>query len=224
MFDILILAALTAFLFYKLYSVLGDTSYSEISPQKREALRKKIEALRTDAQDEFPEDKPDPVEIDVKSALEAELSTDLQAACDSIRNHDPKFTLDTFVNKSKLAYEYILTQVAENNIKALESLVAEELLISFKNAAQSYMDNEQTLNFAIIGFNKLEVQNISANDHEALITLAINAEIINYVTNNSDGSIAAGTKKAKARVETWTFSRDFKHRSNVWKLISIERK
>lgn len=221
MLDIVILALVTAFLFYKLYSVLGDTSYSEISPEKREALKRQIEALKEVREQNEPGQVVDVV--DIAPTIEMEMPALYREAFDEVRKSDPSFSVEKFVDKTKVVYEYILNMLADGNLEELEPLVSREVLTQFRDSLENFEAQNQKLNVSVLGFKNLTIAHVKREPGAVLIAITIEVDQIVFVQDRASNEIVIGSKKPKPKVETWTFLKNLREHNKIWKLVSTDK-
>jgi predicted lipid-binding transport protein (Tim44 family) len=176
MLDIILLAMLSAYLFYKLYQVLGDTNFDNYqSDEKRERLRKFAENYTSDKINT----KKELIQtIEIVSATEAELPQEFRNIFDEIRKHDHKFSADSFIEKAKSAYEYIVGLFSEGDTESLSKLLDNELLESFNENIKSYKDQGYKLNIQVIGFKGVSIYNVKKIDNDVYVQVKFESDQI----------------------------------------------
>ena len=215
--DLLFLALLAGFILYKLFSVMGDTKYSdEHQPSDNadffEQFRKNLEESSVANETVVTEAKP-------KFHL-----TVAESASDEIVNL-AKLDLNFSVNKFALgvarAHEMIMSAFASGDVATLKKLLSAEVFETFNEVIEQYKAKGQHLNLTVVGITAIEITECSMeNNRIARLTVQIHNDVISYITESTNSELVTGSKtKVKNKVDEWTFERDIKSSSNMWKLV-----
>ena len=160
-FDIIIFAAIAAFIIYRLRSVLGKRTGFQKQPSNQN-LDKKAE---TDSIKKIP------------SLLDNELK--LEAVYSKVSDFDHK----QFLDGAKKAFEIIITSFNNGDKKTLKELVSKDVYLAFENAIDNNSNNPSSQ------FYSLVVDSIEdAKVHNNNISISVNF-ISEQMLNNDEGKI-----------------------------------
>ena len=127
--DILILAMIAVFIINRLRNVLGKKTGNESDIVEKFTQRKNA----------FKESEPDSVsdqkfskldKNDVKKKLHSNKK--INSAINEILKIDDNFEINSFCDGAKKAFEFILTEFSNNNLKALEKLLSRSIYKVFE--------------------------------------------------------------------------------------------
>ena len=160
-FDIIIFAAIAAFIIYRLRSVLGKrTGYEKPSINKK------------------PEPKETKQEIvEIPSLLDSELK--LEKVYKKVSNFDHK----QFLDGAKKAFEIIITAFNNGDKKTLKNLVSKDVYLAFEKAIDQKTNNPSSQFYSLI-IDSVEEAIVENN----LISISINF-ISEQMLNNDEGKI-----------------------------------
>lgn len=212
--DIIIMAAVAAFILLRLRAELGKKTGNE--PQPPAAGRGPTGHSRTI--DGFAE-PTEPAQDDVK-VIDMEEDPKLRHAYADIRRKDSSFDPAQFLEGAKAAYRMTLEAFWEGDRDTLKNLLDKSVLGQFETAIDAREANELTLENRLIGIEGAEVILADLVGNVAELTVHFKSEIV-AVTRDKSGNIIEGD--ASDAVETndkWTFARDTKSRDFAWTLIA----
>ncbi|MDF3046997.1 MAG: hypothetical protein K0R73_115 [Candidatus Midichloriaceae bacterium] len=220
MIDIIIFALIAFFIGRKLYKTLGDTSYdNEMSEENKKAYEQFKEGLLKDV-----EQVQSGSQIDILSALEAEMGEQERKIFEDIREHLPDFTADKFLLGAKSAFQMILEAYAKQQVHVLEKLVSPAMLSQFSDSIKQLQANAQRQNITIVGVQNVKILNVFKQDVSAVIVVEFESEQISNVVDANSGELINGSlSKVIKRQDVWTFSKKINSKSNIWILISNEK-
>lgn len=211
MVEILLFAVLSAYLFYRLWSVLGtrtgnekqrnwgitDNSDNIIVMPKRSATIK--------------EEQNEQESLENKFAKEEEL----------LKQKFKDFSLQKFEKTSKNVFKFVVNAFAESSIEKLSDLVDEKIYKGFEQAIKNRKKEKQTLDIKIKNVES-EATEIFVLDDRAKINIRFTSDQL-IVTKNSDGEIVENIEGLTNRmIDIWTFSKEFGSKDNAWLLIKTE--
>ena len=159
-----------------------------------------------------------PINVQILSASEKNLSSDMQAKLFMVKNLDPTFDLSDFIKGAKQAFVMIIEAATKNDQETLEYLTSKRVIADFKEQNTSNQKLGHSINRKILDVTNVELANISINGLLATIGLKIYSDQI-YIIKDQKGKIIHGdVKKVEHNVSNWTFSR---HMSvdEIWKLV-----
>ncbi len=218
--DIILFAAVAAFLVLRLRSVLGRRNGNEQTP--------KYDPFRKRGADETAEDKvvalPDRSAAAEsqgagKSAEGAEVGS-LEQGLTQIKLADRNFEPEGFVGGAKVAFEMIVTAFAGGDAKTLRPLLSNDVFEDFSGAIKARLDNQETLESTLVGITSAEIIEAELQGKTAFVTVKFVSEQIN-VTRNAAGEVVDGDPGGVATVtDIWTFARNTRSRDPNWTLVA----
>ncbi len=228
--EILIFAAVTAFLAYRLWGVLGTRSGFE-DPSKgisthdvRADPDRQEEASIIPLRPDRPPSHPDTAEDSTEEAPDlAKLPKDdpRRAPLVALKAVEPEFTLDTFLAGAKQAYEMIFLAYADGDTDMLAPLLSDDVLEDFVRVIKDRRDKELSVEARFIGIREAAVERLALDENtgRAEISVRIVADIITAVRDASGLVIEGDPKTIARRVENWTFEREFGSPNPNWTLV-----
>jgi len=215
--DIILFAAIAAFLVLRLRSVLGRRSGNE-QAQKYDPFRKRgSEEASEDKVIALPE-RGAPGEQ--QAAGTAGDGSPLEQGLTQIKLADRNFEPDSFVNGAKVAFEMIVTAFAAGDTKTLRPLLSNDVFGDFSGAIKARLDNQETLESTLVGITEAEIIEAELQGKTAFVTIKFVSEQIN-VTRNADGEVVDGDPSGVATVtDIWTFARNTRSRDPNWTLVA----
>ena len=208
--QLIILAGIAIFLILKLRSVLGTRDGFENS-----------QAPKPDIPSE------QGVEIDLgSSGVDRDIAEFIDPESESgqslaeMKARDRKFSVASFMDGSRNAYELILIAFASGEVNSVAEYLSDDVYDSFQDTLSGREDLTYFAKF--VGFREvtLEAAAYERRTHDAEITIAFVGELISYV-KNSDGEIVEGDADAVRRQkDVWTFARDMSNRNPNWELVA----
>ncbi|MBL8831932.1 MAG: Tim44 domain-containing protein [Rhodospirillales bacterium] len=223
--DILLFAAVAAFLILRLRSILGKRTGAEDAERWRarppERTLERAEGV-PDNVTPFPgAGRPT---IDATPAADAAPAGDpaLQAGYDAIRRADPSFVPGEFVQGARGAFEMIVQAFAQGDTATLKPLLAADVYEGFAKAIKDRLAAKHTLETTLVGIRSAEIVAASMEGRFANVTVKFVTEQVN-VTRDADGNVVDGeAAKVTVLTDLWTFARDTRNRDPNWALVRTE--
>jgi predicted lipid-binding transport protein (Tim44 family) len=217
-FDVILLALLTGFIAFRLYSVLGRRTGHERSPEDQLRLP---DGAR-------PKPKAAPVTDNVVSLPEraaqagtgAPSPSPLARALLEIKLNDRSFDSDRFVTGARAAYEMIVTAFAHGERDTLRPLLSDEVFETFDRAIRAREAKRERIDFTFLSLKSARLTGAEMKGQTAEITVTFESEIM-LAGYDPSGALIEGDAKTPHRVtEVWTFARDTRSSDPNWTLIS----
>ena len=193
--DIIFLAVVAGVVLLRLRSVLG----------KRTGSEKKDPNL-------YSYDKP------VNQSTDTPKPVQMQA---NINNSKTDwFDNDNFIAGAKGAYETIVTNFENDNIKELKPLLEEDVLKSFTEVIEKRKKNGEYVEFSFIGIESAEIIYKDLNSSPMEVTVRFISEMITCIKNSKDEVISGSLNQIQKVTDVWTFAK-FKNKKNAnWLLLA----
>ena len=193
--DIIFLAVVAGVVLLRLRSVLG----------KRTGSEKKDSNL-------YSYDKP------VNQSSDTPKPVQMQA---NINNSKTDwFDNDNFIAGAKGAYETIVTNFENDNVKELKPLLEEDVLKSFTEVIEKRKKNGEYVEFSFIGIESAEIIYKDLNSSPMEVTVRFISEMITCIKNSKDEVISGSLNQIQKVTDVWTFAK-FKNKKNAnWLLLA----
>ena len=193
--DIIFLAVVAGIVLLRLRSVLG----------KRTGSEKKDPNL-------YSYDKPVNQSTDTPKPVQMQSSTN--------NSKTDWFDNDNFIAGAKGAYETIVTNFENDNIKELKPLLEEDVLKSFTEVIENRKKNGEHVEFSFIGIESAEIIYKDLNSSPMEVTVRFISEMITCIKNSKDEVISGSLNQIQKVTDVWTFAK-FKNKKNAnWLLLA----
>ena len=205
---LIIFIALSAFIAYRLYSVLGTRTGEE--------RQRDVEGLQRVRAREPREETP-------VAASEPEPLKPLppvSAAAEPLRAADPAFDERGFIDGAKGAYEMIVEAFASGDLKSVRRYIATPVFEAFKAAvsARESAGNRADLKFVGIEQAKIVSSRVQGGEASASVEFLSNQVRATY---DRDGKLVDGDPNRIDLVkDLWTFSRQLSSNDPNWTLVA----
>jgi predicted lipid-binding transport protein (Tim44 family) len=223
--DILLFAAVAAFLVLRLRSILGKRTGAEDA----ERWNRRPPERPADLTTERAEQTSDNVTPFPGSARAAQVPAKivlndpaLQLGLEEIRRADPSFDPAEFVEGARSAFEMILMSYAQGDTATLKPLLAPEVYSGFAGAIQGRQTAKQTLETTLVGIQTADLVGLRMAGRFAEVTVKFVTEQVN-VLRDAEGKALEGEAASVTKLtDMWTFARDTRSRDPNWLLIRTE--
>jgi predicted lipid-binding transport protein (Tim44 family) len=193
--DIIFLAIIAGLVLLRLRSVLGKRTGSEKKDPNQFSYDQPIKQSPT-AKDKV---------INIK---------------DKITHKSEWFNSDDFLEGANAAYETIVTNFENGNLKTLKPLLDQEVLKSFTTVVDQRKQDQQNVEFSFIGIDSSEIIYKDLNSVPMEVTVRFVSEMITCIKNTKDEVISGSLNQVQKITDVWTFTKDKKIKSNNWLLVA----
>ena len=213
--DIIILAAVTAFILARLWFVLGRRNDDE---------RERPNPFAAPPQGDDEEDvvllpKPEAAQGSSALTLRGHSVYSLAGALDKIKEKDPFFDEKQFLQGSKAAFTMIVEAFAHNDLAPAARWLAPPVRESFQKAITARQAAGKVLEGHVERVAEAEVAAARLEDSWAYLTVQFTSIQAN-ITRNAEGQIIAGAPGQTEEIhDTWVFARDLKADDPNWQLV-----
>ncbi|MFC5307514.1 Tim44/TimA family putative adaptor protein [Azospirillum picis] len=214
--EIVIFAAIAAFLVYRLRSVLGRRTGEE--RQRSNPFTAAPGPAKPDNVVTLPErGRPRP---DAAPASDEPLS--LAASIDQIRAADPTFDEKHFLEGAKAAFSMVVDAFARGDTATLRPLLSDSVYDSFARVIRDRQAAGEQHEARIEQVREAEVVEAKLDaGRTALVTVRLVSDQVNVVRDR-DGTVIDGDPKALVEnVDVWTFARNIRARDPNWALVEV---
>ncbi|HLW29187.1 MAG TPA: Tim44/TimA family putative adaptor protein [Kiloniellales bacterium] len=216
--DILLFAAIAAFLVLRLRNVLGRRTGHDSRPEF-DPFKQKQEAPQRSA----PEDeKIIPLPSHTRRTQEANFDGNdpVSAGITQIRLADGNFDPEAFLKGAHAAFEMIVSAFAKGDKDTLRNLLADDVYNDFSRAIDERQEEGHRLETTLVSIHEPEIIEAELQDRTAFVTVKLVSEQIN-VTRDSENRIIEGDPSDVVRLtDIWTFARNTRSRDPNWALVA----
>ena len=227
--EIILFALLAAYMFFRLWSVLGQRTGNEADPESWEEVtdsnvtdinnrstqeRGKVVPLRPDQGVVMPEqqEQAPPMSLEVQNGIR------------EIAKADSNFHIGYFTEGARRAFEMVVNAYADADKEKLKELLSDSVLKKFSKLIDQRQADEQTLEVDIKSIDVKEIESVNVENGMASIVVKFVSEQM-VATHEKNGDI--NDNPAKLYVPTtdiWTFSRDLSSKNPNWSLSGTKSK
>jgi predicted lipid-binding transport protein (Tim44 family) len=216
----LILLAVAAVVAWRFWTVLGTRTGFEKPPI---VLQPKPDKANAEAKgpvvdgEVLPPEAKGPV-WQGYAAAGSELATGLE----TVASRSPGFSVESFLQGAKAAYEMVLEAFAHGNKQALKPLLSKELLDSFNQAIDARTQQGRNMKFQFVGVKSADLKTASLVGNKAQIEVAFMSDMISATLDKSGDVIEGDAAAIRTVADLWTFERDVTSRDPNWKLVATD--
>lgn len=212
MIQLLVLAGIAIFLILKLRSVLGTREGFEKPPVPLEDVRPRV---RRDF--EVIEGGPDRDITD-----HAADGSDTAKALAAMKLAEPGFSVNTFLQGARGAYEMILMAFERGDLDAIRPFLADEIEAAFAQVINAREAQGLTVTAKFIGLKEMSLVEASfdRNTKFAEITVRYVGELTSAIRNSAGEIVEGSEKDIKRQRDIWTFGRTMGASDPNWQLIA----
>ena len=141
---------------------------------------------------------------------------------EAVRQADPLFGDDEFMQGAASAFSMVLQAFADGDLSTLRRLLAFELYEEFAQSIHTRNKEVDQLSIAVQAINDIELTDGSEKDFIASVTVKLVSEQTRTV-KNSDGDIVEDETEERAVItDIWIFERDTQLDDPNWKLVETQ--
>jgi len=237
--DILILAAIAFYIFFKLSKHLGKIDEEEKRDIEAKIVQRKAEMLKV--QQQILNQAQETLQKETKQQQQQEKVVGQTSTKDKILTSEEKLlaslneatrqnllpilqrcnmSAEFFLEGAKSAFEMVLKSFAEGNVEVLKSLLSEKIYQGFETAINSRKVEEKTLTTNLIAIVDAKITSAMMIENTASINVQFVSKQINYISNKA-GEIVEGRKDEISEItDIWTFKKDITSPNPNWLVSS----
>lgn len=205
---LIIFIALTAFIVYRLYSVLGARTGEE--------RQRDVEGLQRARQ---PRQEVEPADRAEKPAAPATLPP-VSVAAEPLRAADPAFDEKSFLEGARAAYELIVEAFASGDLKSIRRFLSPSVFEAFKSAVSARESAGQRSDLKFVGIEEAKIGESRVED-DSLVAVAEFRSNQVRTTYDKDGAVVAGDPNRIDLVrDRWTFTKLVNSADPNWTLVA----
>ena len=208
MTNIIILAAVAMFLFWRLFSILGTREGHEPQPRKNSTPKDTSLSIEVDENTSEDNDIADYIDLESESG----------DALKQIKAYDKSFTVKEFISGAKKAYEMIIVAFEGGDAEKLKPLLLEEVFEAFSAVIDERADKGYTVDLEFGGVREIRLKEVifDKKTKNAEVTVAFLSDISSCVRDSEGKIIEGDPKKIRKQRDIWTFYKDFSKKEPNW--------
>ncbi|MFT4149254.1 MAG: Tim44/TimA family putative adaptor protein [Paracoccaceae bacterium] len=210
--QLLVLAAVAVFLILKLRSVLGTRDGFEKPPVPLDEVRPKP---RRDF--EVIEGGPDRDITD-----HAAEGTPAARALAAMKQAEPSFSVNNFLQGARGAYEMILMAFEKGELDRIRPFLSDDVEHSFAAALQARENEGLKVEANFVGLKEMALQDASFDPASRMgeITVRFVGELTSVVRNKAGDVVEGSPSEIKRQRDVWTFARRMGSDDPNWQLAA----
>lgn len=208
--EILIFAALAAYLFFRLWSVLGTQNEKGNFLNRSTPLKGEV----SDNVIVLPQKQPKNLLFPDLHQLSSEVQQDLKRLSDL----DPSFNLTSFLKGARAAFGMTIEAFSDGDLISLQKLLAPHVYDQFYSVIESRSAKKLTVKTEIKDITISDLTKVEIIGGEAFISLRfISNQMV--TTLNEEGQITDNPSKITVPMtDLWTFRREISATTPNWQL------
>ena len=223
MVQIIVLAAVAFFLFWRLKTVLGSRQGFENTKNDVNKVNNPTKARKkSNENDNIIELEPNRVDEDIADYVE-ENSAQFKTLSEMKKIEDG-WQVSHFVSGAKLAYEEILMAFENGDLEKIKKLSSNEVYSIFKEVIDERNKKGLTVEAVFDGVRDIRIKEVKLNKRtlNAEITMIFKCDLTYTIKDKNNKLIEGGPDKIKKQKDIWTFSRKMKSEIPNWFLVKTE--
>ena len=216
MVQVLILAAVAAFLFWRLSIVLGVRTGFE----KTSDIKIKTSENTEETDSEAKNNKNISSDDDISDYVD--LDSEQGAQLRRIKELELSFSVQQFVSGAKNAYEIILMAYENGDLLTLETHLSSDVYKEFEATVTDRVNKGYKVDASFIGLREIRIRDVLFEDEtaNAEITVFFKCELTSVVRDSKEIIVEGSSSKVKSHTDVWTFGRKIGSNDPSWKLIA----
>ena len=222
MVQIIVLAAVAFFLFWRLKSVLGSRQGFENPKQNTNNKSNPANHNSKSKNEDIIDLKPNAIDEDVADYVEE--NSEQFKTLNYLKTVEKGWMVSHFVSGAKLAYEEILMAFENGDLEKIKKLTSNEVYSTFKEVIDDRNAKGLKVEAIFEGVRDIRIKDVKFNKKslEANITMIFKCDISYSIKDKNDKIIEGGPDNVKKQKDVWTFARKMNSDIPNWYLIKTE--
>ncbi len=217
-YDIIIIALIAGFVLLRLRAVLGQ-KIGQDTPPPFDYRAADSEAPVVKLQEKTARALTDEEKDDDKQLVDKISDVTTVTTLAAIKMMDPDFTLKTFLDGARMAFEMAHDAFNKDDRDTLKMLLSAPLYDVFSAELDARKTGDNRTETTLLAVQTAEAKNVRLEKNMARITVRYVSEQVSVVRDKG-GKIVEGDPGAAHNVEDeWVFERDVGSRNPNWKII-----
>ncbi len=227
--EYILFGIIAVFFILQLLRVLGKRSDAdEEQILKKDAMFQELEAHRNSKklqanqtalkEDNNHENVVTELDINNPKYLQDTYGEQIAKNIQAIMEQNKSFTLDKFMNNSKIAFTMIQEAFSAGDKDTLKLVLNDKMYNMYAKTIDSHQENSITVHVEIVKIKSAILKTVLIHGDTALITVEFTSEQTNHVTDSNENIISGHDNQIINAKELWTFEKNLKDNSNKWHL------
>ena len=221
MVQIIVLAAVAFFLFWRLRSVLGSRQgFEKLNKNVNE--KTKSSKINANSDDKIIDLKS--TNIDEEIADYVDEKSEQFKTLSELKKLEEGWQVSHFVSGAKLAYEEILMAFENGDLNKIKKLTSKDVYTAFKEVIDDRNQKGLQVEAIFGGVRDIRIKDVKLNKKnlEANITMVFQCDITYSIKDKNNKIIEGGPDKVKKQKDVWTFTRTMNSDIPNWFLTKTE--
>ena len=221
MVQIIVLAAVAFFLFWRLRSVLGSRQgFERLNKNVNE--KTKSSKINANSDDKVVDLKS--TNIDEEIADYVDEKSEQFKTLSEVKKLEDGWQVSHFVSGAKLAYEEILMAFENGDLNKIKELSSKDVYAAFKEVIDHRNQKGLQVEAIFGGVRDIRIKDVKLNKKnlEANITMVFQCDITYSIKDKNNKIIEGGPDKVKKQKDVWTFTRKMNSDIPNWYLTKTE--
>ena len=221
MVQIIVLAAVAFFLFWRLRSVLGSRQgFEKLNKNVNE--KTKSSKINANSDDKIIDLKS--TNIDEEIADYVDEKSEQFKTLSELKKLEDGWQVSHFVSGAKLAYEEILMAFENGDLNKIKKLTSKDVYTAFKEVIDDRNQKGLQVEAIFGGVRDIRIKDVKLNKKnlEANITMVFQCDITYSIKDKNNKIIEGGPDKVKKQKDVWTFTRTMNSDIPNWFLTKTE--
>ena len=221
MVQIIVLAAVAFFLFWRLKSVLGSRQgFERLNKDVNE--KTKSSKINSNIDDKIIDIKS--TNIDEEIADYVDENSEQFKTLSELKKLEDGLQVSHFVSGAKLAYEEILMAFENGDLSKIKKLSSKDVYTAFKEVIDDRNQKGLQVEAIFGGVRDIRIKDVKLNKKnlEANITMVFQCDITYSIKDKNNKIIEGGPDKVKKQKDVWTFTRKMNSDIPNWYLTKTE--
>ncbi len=210
--QLLVLAGIAIFLILKLRSVLGTRDGFEKPPvpldEARPRVKRDFEVIEGGQDRDITDHVAD--------------GSDAAKALAAMKMAEPGFSVNTFLQGARGAYEMILMSFERGELDQIRAFLDDEIEAAFAQAINAREAEGLTVDSSFVGLRELALHNATFNrdTKRAEISVRYVGELTSVIRNKAGEIVEGNPKEIKRQRDIWTYARVMGASDPNWQLVA----
>jgi predicted lipid-binding transport protein (Tim44 family) len=216
--EILLFVLISAYLFYRLWMVLGQETDEDL--ERRERHRRTIDQDENDGDNVISLDQKRKSTVlgENEEDLEFDLKSGAKEGLRQLRLQAPDFSLKDFLQGASSAYQMIIEAYSNGDLKTLKGLLTEKVYEQFAKAIEEQNAEGSVTKTKLERIERSDIEKIEIVESSARITVRFRSRQI-ITVQKSNGEIIDNPAEISIPItDIWTFTKDLNDSNPNWYL------
>ena len=223
MVQIIVLAAVAFFLFWRLKSVLGSRQGFENTDQNINTKTKPAnQNIKSKKNEDIIDLKSNTTDEDVADYVEE--NSEQFKTLTNMKSVEEGWMVSHFVSGAKLAYEEILMAFENGDLEKIKKMTSNEVYLTFKDVIDDRNAKGLKVEATFGGVRDIRIKDVKLNKKslEANITMVFRCDISYSIKDKNNKLLEGGPDNVKKQKDVWTFARKMNSDIPNWYLVKTE--